>query len=193
MLEASDMGEIKSELRTGERILWSGKPEMPPRTAGHTFQFVFSCIWTLVVVLIFLPAGLVAVFGGDSGAFGFVFILFVGGFIAFGVWQVIRSFHAYKSPQFDLYALTDQRGMIVNTYQNKHVTALSPSDLLSSDRSIKRGDIGSLAFGPAVSSIFQLQASTFGDKVQKSFKNIRDPKKLEDLIYATFGQGKHHE
>jgi len=179
---------IKAELREGERIVWSGAPEQPPRTMGQSFQFVFSCIWLTMVVLIFLPVGLVTAFSGEESAFGWFFTFFILLFVLVGIGMVILNYRALKAPNFEVYAITNQRGLILSTYRKIMVTSLSPNDLLSSERKPRRDGLATLSFGTGPSSIFEIQSAMFGMKTQTSFKNISDSKEVENLIYKIFGK-----
>ena len=165
---------VKPELRAGEKLLWADKPRRFPLNIWTSYFLGFSIVWTLMAVTITRATG------EDSGVVPFNVIGIV--FPIIGILFVIAGLFVFISPSKEIYAVTNHRGVILKRFLLRNTLSLSPEKMSNPER---RGgsDIGTLNFESG------MPRTTGQMFFRKSFKNISNPKQVEDLIYKTFQKG----
>lgn len=169
---------FKPELRAGERLLWAGKPASFPLNPGAVFLAGFLTLWTAMAVFM---SGMFMSQQGDI-PLPFSAVPFV--FVCIGSLALLFSFKGLIAPSRQIYAITDQRGIIISPFLGRSIASLNADILLNSVRK-GSGDKGTLFFGPQI-SMFNNQ-SFDALKVQlNAFHNIKNAAEIESLIHKTF-------
>ena len=133
--------EIKAQLSSGEKVLWSGQPKQGVIVRGaDTFMIPFSLMWGGFAI--FWEA---SVLKSDASAFfalwGIPFVL-IGLYLIFG-----RFFFEAKQRAHTFYAVTNERILIVSGILNRKVKSLNLRTLSDLSLSEGKGDEGTISFG----------------------------------------------
>jgi hypothetical protein len=105
--------ELRRELATGERVLWSGQP-LAKRLKGGFGIWLFAVPWTLFALfwesMALLPwSASTKTPDGITWTFGIIMPIFGLPFIAIGLWMLWTPIRAMRQAGQTLYALTDRR------------------------------------------------------------------------------------
>ena len=194
MIDPKAKDIITPELREGETLLWADKPNRLPLTGASLFQLLFSFIWLLLVLLIIfgvlssieimdselLPPGLVKELAKPLVALVFYLPL---AFLLIGMMLLLNSVRLLISPLFQVYAVTDQRGIIASTLTPRRVISLSARSFARMERT-GSSDIGTLEIASRQGSR-NLRAALYQVQLD-SFHKIRNPKQVEAMIHERF-------
>ena len=169
------------------------------------YLFAFGCVWTGILLLFFVPLSLLTIFAdpdapsdgvGDPATvevaqtgtliFSVFWLVMVMFFLAVGVAMIWNAYRAMVAPRRELYAVTNQRGLVVSPFHRLVVVSIPPRELLGGCRRDRRGGLSTLDFGTAPSGPNWNGFPTHDP--DPSFKNVADAKGVEDLIYETFGR-----
>lgn len=166
--------KILPELRAGEKLIWADKPQKFPMNYIGLIYIVFAIVWAIIVVTIIRPLF------SNAGALDVDMVIPV--FSYFSVFFFLLGLLLLIIPTRETYAVTDQRGLIFWRFPMRRVASLSPETLTNLSRTGKE-EIGTLnaESGPPRTPMQMA--------FKKSFKNISNPKQVEDLIYKTFQKG----
>jgi hypothetical protein len=162
---------LRAELKSGERLLWTAQPICNRAWYPSIPVVVFAILWTLfwLCFVVSLPA------------FGVPFILL-------GVWMLSLPFWMRRKAQKTVYALTDQRALILTPASRNGVTVRSipPEDLSARTRTQNPDGSGTLIFTRLTT--MQRRAGPDGGTyaVTVGFENITDVRAVEALIERTF-------
>jgi hypothetical protein len=133
--------ELRAQLSSGERLLWSGQPRQGLVLRGSdTFAIPFSLMWGGFAI--FWESSVL-----DSSAPGF-FVFWGIPFVLIGLYLIIgRFFVDAKQRAHTFYGVTNERIIIVTGVLNRSVKSLNLRTL--SDISLTEGknDEGSISFG----------------------------------------------
>ena len=184
---------VETELRAGETLLWADKPAKMPLSFMALYMSGFSLVWTTMAVS-FVGVGAVTAFMGegssetaDTAAFGIAFfaisLLFV--FVVIGVCMFLWGLKLLIGPSKELYAITNQRGIVISPFLKYRVANLSPEILRNSERK-GRPDLGTLTFMGKGNGFMGMWMNPYQTELN-AFQKIQNPKQVEDLIYKTFG------
>jgi hypothetical protein len=140
--ERSPFVIAQREMRPGEKLVWAERPR--PGALAHagltTALFgipflAFALFWT------FMASGATA-----SGGIGVVFPMFGLPFIGVGLWLVGTPLWAAQRAQSTIYAITDQRLVIMRTGATSEVQSYGPEDFDSLDRRERPDGSGDIVF-----------------------------------------------
>jgi hypothetical protein len=188
---------IEPELRDGEILLWADRPNRLPISTGSVFLLLFSFIWLSVVLLIIfgvltsiqvvendiIPPGLVTELAKPLVALAFYVPLF---FLLVGFMLMLSAVRLLISPLFQVYAITDQRGIIASNLFPRRVISITEHGFARIERTGNE-DIGTLEIADKQNkrdlrtAIYQVQLD--------SFQKIKNPKAVEALIHTQFLSG----
>ena len=172
---------VEAELREGETLLWADKPSKKPISFMAIYITGFSIVWTTMAIG-FVGAGAFASLfsvatvedkatAAGTAAFGAVFSIVSLLFVAIGVGMILWGLKMLIGPSKEIYALTNQRGIVLSPFIKYRITSLSYEILKNSER---KGD-------------HQLGTLTFTNQTElNAFLKIKNPKQVEDLIHKTF-------
>lgn len=175
---------LKSELRAGERVLWSGKP-LPARIMLSAFAIWFFAIpWTAFAL--FWESMALSPWFAASGSHGtpkavewgvaVVFPIFGLPFVLIGLGMMAAPFYAYRKAQRTLYAITTERALIIAGGGRREVKSFPLGQLGGEVRKSQRSDgSGTLHFA------FQSRLDSDGDRVtdRKGFECVPDVNEVE--------------
>jgi hypothetical protein len=185
---------IAPELREGETLLWADKPNRLPISTGSVFLMLFAFIWLSIVLLIIfgvltsiqvaendiIPPGLVTELAKPVVALAFYVPFF---FLLVGVMLLLSSIRLLISPLFQVYAITDQRGLIASNLFPRRIISITEHGFARIERT-GNDKIGNLEIADKQNrrdlrtAIYQVQLD--------SFQKIKNPKQVEALIHQTF-------
>lgn len=191
---------VESELRSDEKLLWADKPHKFPLSFMAVYLTGFSIVWTLMAIS-FAGVGVFAsLFGATTsdstaevagiGAFGAVFSIVSLLFVAIGIGMVLLGLKMLIGPSKEVYALTNQRGIIISPFFKYRIASLSRDVLENSERK-GAPDLGTLTFTAKGGGIMGMWMNPYQTELN-SFRKIQNPKQIEDLIHRTF-KDKPHE
>lgn len=105
--------ELRRELASGERVLWSAQP-LARRLKGGFGIWLFAVPWTLFALfwesMVLLPwSASSKTPDGITWTFGIIMPIFGLPFIAIGLWMLWKPIKAMRQAGETLYALTDRR------------------------------------------------------------------------------------
>jgi hypothetical protein len=142
--------EIRRHLSSGERVLWSGQPKQGLVLRGaDAFMIPFSLLWGGFAI--FWEWSVI-----NSGAPP-LFVLWGIPFVLVGLYLIVgRFFVEAKQRERTLYAVTDQRILIVSGVFARRVKSLSLKTLTDVSLTENSNGEGSINFGAAtaLSSVF---------------------------------------
>ncbi|NNC37287.1 MAG: hypothetical protein EX271_13695 [Acidimicrobiales bacterium] len=189
--------QVTPELRKGEVLLWADRPNRLPISMSSIFLMLFSFIWLSVVLLIILgvftsiqvaeteiiPPGLVTELAKPIIALAFYVPFF---FLLIGLMLLLSSVRLLISPLFQVYALTDQRGIIASNLFPRRIISITSHGFERIERT-GNDDIGTLEIASRQNrrdlrtAMYQVQLD--------SFQKIKKPKAVERLIHEQFLSG----
>lgn len=178
--------KIQPELMAGEKLLWAGKPAKFPLSFMALYLTAFSVFWTFMVTGIF-GVGISSEFGSSNSSMGSLnigFLLFASLFICAGIGMFLVGLKTLISPSREIYAITNQRGIIISPFFRYRMASLSEDCLKNSERK-GRPELGTLLFSGKSSGLMGMMMNPYQTELN-AFRKITDPKKVEDLIYKTF-------
>lgn len=163
---------------------------------------MFSLIWLSVIMLIIfgvltsiqvaendlIPPGLVTELAKPVVALAFYVPLF---FLLLGLMMLLSAIRLFISPLFQIYAITDQRGIIASNLFPRRVISITRHGFERIERT-GNPDIGTLEIATRQNrrdlrtAMYQVQLD--------SFQKIKNPKAVESLIHQQFlTHGDPHE
>jgi len=183
---------MRSELRDGERLVWTGQP-MPGRFMRSSIPIALFGI-PFTAFAIFWIAGASGMFfgGGGGGPAGFdafftCFPLFGVPFILIGLGMLSSPFWMYRRAQRTCYAMTNQRAIVwtAGWFCGMEVRSFKAPDL---DRMARRdyGDgTGDLIFQEIVTTSRDSEGYLRSQRTERGFLAIENVREVEELIQRT--------
>jgi|GEM_PF-5982939 len=176
-MSGGDGKAVPSEhLRAGERLLWSGRPQRARASVYGIMMLVMGGLSTLIGVVMLLSAII-----SPS-----LFIVFALLWTAMSAWNLYVGARFSFAPSRQVFALTDQRALIVETFLGKRVASLSPGKLCAYELVDRRG-LSEIRFGPEP-SLFNLGLKP--ELPLNAFHGIPDGDRVARLIDETFCRGR---
>jgi hypothetical protein len=184
---------IRTELRQGERLVWSGQP-IPRRFMRSTLPIVlFGIPWTAFAL--FWMAGASGIlfggFGGDApggfGAFFTCFPLFGVPFVLIGLGMLSSPYWMYRRARRTCYALTNQRALVwaAGWFSGIEIRSFRPSALGKMARREFSDGSGDLIF----EEFFSVSRNSDGDmrsqRTERGFLGIENVREVEELVRKT--------
>ena len=160
---------LREELKRGEKLLWTAQPICNRAWYPSIPVVVFAILWTLfwLSLVVSLPAYSVP-------------------FMLLGVWMLSLPYWMRRRAQKTVYALTDQRALILTPAWRNAVTVRSirPEDLSIRTRTQRSDGSGSLFF-PRL-TLFKPDGEGGTRPEAVGFEHITDVRAVEELIERTF-------
>lgn len=148
--------KIASLLYNGEKIIWSGQPNIEKKfTRFDIFLVPFSVLWFGISFIgtttaIILSFGFFSIFGLLFDIFGFY--LCIGRFI----YKKKNKLHTY-------YYITDRRIIIYNDYKKVHVNDLPLSETCHISYDEDKNGIGNIHFGETDTSFLGMKVAMYAN------------------------------
>jgi hypothetical protein len=143
--------KIKTQLSSGEHVLWSGQPRQGVVVRGSdAFMIPFSLLWGGFAVF-----WEISVTNSNAPAF---FALWGIPFVLIGVYMIVgRFFVEAKQRANTFYAVTDERVLIISGILKHNVKSLNLRTLSELSLTEGKGNEGTISFGAdsSFSSIFR--------------------------------------
>lgn len=128
----------QSELQSGETLYWTGTPD--PRRAAFTalpasfFGIPFAGFALFWIYNAFNATSAMSRSGHNSFTKGFsLFPLFGLPFLLVGLAVILAPLWAYRKGLSTVYAVTNQRIMVITGSSNRSVKSISPADIVAVD------------------------------------------------------------
>lgn len=171
------MSLVEAELAPRERIIWTGQP-IAGRLMWQSLGIVlFGIAWTAFAL--FWIAGAAQFKMPDFSSPAVLFPLFGVPFVLIGLAMISSPFRIRGRAQKTVYAITDQRAIIVfKGWRAISVRSFAPDQLRDLRRTQRRDDSGDLIFERALVSTPQGHRNTIED----GFRAVRDVREVEGLI-----------
>jgi hypothetical protein len=140
---------IQRELNSSERLLWTGAPRQGLRLrAADVFMVPFSLLWGGFVIF-WEYSVLRQSSSHGSGSPDLFMVLWGIPFVLVGIYLIVGRFFADAFQRArTIYAVTDQRILIVTTLWNKQVKSVQLKTLPEISLTEKSDGSGTITFGP---------------------------------------------
>lgn len=194
MINSDVRSNVDAELRSGEKLLWANKPHKFPFSFMALYITGFSFVWTAISISFVGIGAITSIFGAStsdtatevagSSAFGIAFSTISLLFVCIGIGMFLWGLKMLIGPSKEIYAITNQRGIIISPFFKYRVASLSPENLKNSERK-GSPDLGTLTFTNKGSGMMGMWMNPYQTELN-AFRKIKNPKKLEDLIHKTF-------
>lgn len=185
---------LRSELNSGEKLVWTGQP-IAGRTGWSALPiFLFGIPWTAFSIFwIVMAGGITSHAAAGPSAFPVdgmanVFPLFGIPFVLIGFGMLTSPLWMAKKAQGTVYALTDKRAFILTPGWGNGVSVRSipPADLIDRTRNQQPDGSGSLIFN-RLTTVRRRAGEGHGTyTVTVGFDNIPDVREVDALIERTF-------
>jgi hypothetical protein len=138
---------INKELLSGERVLWSGRPDTKKIfSSSDLFLVPFSLLWAGFAI--FWEYNAITINITRSGLMGVVFPVFGGFFVVMGLYMMFGRFiYKFYDKKNTVYAITNKRILIVRGLFGKKVNALFIDKIDNVIKSNGSGGFGNIVFG----------------------------------------------
>ena len=141
----------EAAMSPGERLYWVGRPN-PMRLARRNLtRPLFGLFWTAMVYFMFTQvrsfgSGFRSPFSSSFSNFATIFQLMLGVFFLIGLGMIFSPLWNYLKARFTVYALTDERALIINRLPTQNVRSYSTRNI---DKVERRGSEfeGDVIFG----------------------------------------------
>jgi hypothetical protein len=172
---------VESELSSGERVIWIGKPN-PSRMALRTVPIVlFGIPWT--VFALFWTWG-ASGFQLPNFNEGFnLFPMFGIPFVLVGLGMLSSPFWVMRSAKMTVYVLTNSRAIICENGISTTIRSFSPERLGDLQRKQRADGSGDLIFGRELTRY----ANGKSRLTEHGFLAIADVKAVEDMVRQLAG------
>jgi hypothetical protein len=182
---------VRSELRHGERLVWTGQP-LPKRFMRASVPIVlFGIPWTAFAVFWMAGASGLLFGGGGAGprgdAFFICFPLFGVPFVLVGLGMLSSPFWMYRRAKRTCYALTDQRAIVwvARWPRSTEVRSFKPSDLGKMSRRDYADGSGDLIFEEFLYMTRDCDGDLQSQRTERGFLGIADVREVEELVRRT--------
>jgi hypothetical protein len=175
---------LASELRPGEKQVWAAQPLPRVFRRQSIGIVVFGIPWTAFAIF-----WMVAASAGTSHAPGpfAVFPLFGLPFVLIGFGMLSSPFWMGKQARRTVYALTDQRAIVIKgkLFGGVNVQSFEPDRLTSIERNQLADGTGDLVF-----ERFTQRRGSGTSTVRRGFMGIENVRQVEELIHTTLLNGR---
>jgi hypothetical protein len=186
---------VHSELRPGERLVWTGQPR-PGRLMRQTIPLViFAIPWTAFSLFwMFMAGGLFFVNPGGGNGFEVVsvcFSLFGVPFVLIGFAMLASPWWAARKGKRTCYAITDRRAILweAGWWSRLDVRSYEPGGLGRIVRTEYADGCGDLVFEEIVSYGRDSDGNRTSSTIRHGFMAVENVREVEDLLRKTLLSG----
>jgi len=178
---------VRSELSSGERLLWVGQPR-PGRSMRTAIPIVlFGLPWTAFAVFWMAGASGLLLRGFDNGppgVFGILFPLFGLPFVLIGLAMLSSPFWLRRRAQRTCYALTDRRAVLwqAGWFGGVDVRSYGPEELTKVHRTQYADGSGSLVFEEFVTIGHDSDGHVSRSTTRRGFMYVDNVRAVEELL-----------
>jgi hypothetical protein len=192
--EALD-NRVRSELRSGERLIWTGQP-LPKRYLRSSVPIVLCGIPCTAFAVFWMASASGLLFGeagpGPNGldAFFTCFPLFGVPLVLIGLAMLSSPFWMYRRAKRTCYALTDQRAIVwaAGRFGGTEVRSFKPSDLGKMSRRDYADGSGDVIFEEFLTVTRDSDGDLRSQGTERGFLSIADVREVEELVRRTLLQ-----
>lgn len=171
---------VTAELGHGERMLWCGKPDPKSMARKGLVIFFFAIPWTAFAVFWMFAAAGFSIPNFDEGwdwfpLFGVPFVLIGFAMMLAPFWMRLKGAHT-------IYAVTNQRALIITTGKSKTVKSYTNEDIGAIEKKEKPDGSGDITF--AKESYQDSKGNTRLNSV--SFIGVSNVREVERYLVETF-------
>lgn len=171
--------EIRAQLDAGESLLWHARPRQGLVLRGWDAWFIpFSLLWCGFALRNLNMGPLMA--HSAPARLHALFFMFIGLYLLVGrffldAWRRSRT----------VYALTQQRAIIVSGIAARSVQSISLRNLAELNLSLRGRDVGTIVFGPLDNGLYGARTGAmpaFGVPLSPRFELIGNAKAVYELV-----------
>ena len=144
-LEESKYQKIRSELKPGESIVWTGQPDSVEYMKSSILGFLFFIPWTAFSVFWIAFASGLEIPDFSKGGFAY-FPLFGLPFLLIGIWGLSSPLREKLKAKNVIYAITTQRVIIIEGFRSTTYRSYYPAQLKNIEKVQKSNAFGSIYF-----------------------------------------------
>ena len=182
---------LRSALNPTEKLIWSGQPNAKPSIGGSLFRVVGGVFFTMFSVFFVIMTFSVTRdgFSSETPVFSYIFPLCGIPFLLFGVAAICSPYWMWRKAQKTVYALTDERALILTPTWRGGVSirSITPEELSPRKRTRNSDGSGSLLFSRVTVTMSDFDSpGTY--EVPVGFEHIflTDVRELDELIEKTY-------
>jgi hypothetical protein len=160
---------VTPELRRGEKAIWVERPQPMERAMSRLKIFLFGIPFFGFAVFWTATASQ----SGDPifPLFGIPFLIIGAGLLLSPVWSYVEA------KNWLLYAITDQRLLIMRTFPRHKIESFWPEDITRLERTTKQDGSGNVIFAE---DIRQGKRGTY--TVPRGFYGVPDARRVEEAV-----------
>jgi len=194
----------EAALSPGERLYWVGRPNPMRSMRSNLTRPLFGLLWTGMVYFMFTKfSSFGSSFRSSSSGFATIFQLVLGVFFLIGLGMIFSPLWNYIKARFTVYALTDERALIISRLPSQSVRSYSARNFEKVERrgTDQEGDVifGSetrtytdssrnnqggvnISFGEGGTNVNVGGARTRTVTIPIGFFGITQPREVENLL-----------
>ncbi|MBZ0296104.1 MAG: hypothetical protein K8L99_26325 [Anaerolineae bacterium] len=184
---------IEQQLMAGEELLWAGQPDPMRMARRKLLQAGFGVIWLVFVIFIFGDFWTMPSRGPNVGGFGSIFSLMPLFFIGVGSWTVSTPLRDYFTAKRTIYAVTDQRALIISGLFSQSAKSYGRHQIEFVDTRVHSNGTGDIIFDRGMQarnrSIISFGSNRSTYTMDVGFFGIDYPRQVEALMLQQFIQG----
>lgn len=179
----------EAALHGQESLLWSGRPNPWRAAIRNLSQSFFGLLWTAFVVFMFFQFSSMnsrsSFSRSSTSGFTSFFQLFLGVFLLVGIGMILSPIWYYAKARRRVYALTEQRALIIERFPTQSVRSYFARDISFIDR---QGDDmqGNIIFAREARTYRRRSGYTRTYMAPIGFLGIKKPREVEALMLQTF-------
>ena len=125
----------EAALSGGERLYWVGSPNPLRSMRSNLTRPLFGLVWMGMVYFMFTKfSSFNTGFRSSNSSFTMIFQLILGVFFIVGLGMIFSPIWNYIKARFTVYALTDERALIINRFPSQSVRSYSARNFQKVER-----------------------------------------------------------
>jgi hypothetical protein len=173
---------VSQELESGEKLVWSGKPDPVREMSAGFALWLFAIPWTAFALFWMWGASGISRPSSQSTE-NFIFSLFGLPFVLIGFAMLSAPIWIYSKSKRTVYAITDKRVLIIEKGKSRTVYSYGSQNLGSIKRTERADGSGNLTFAQKP---YESDGRTYA--VDISFVGIPQVRSVETLLKDTFNR-----
>ena len=167
---------VTQQLRRGEKSVWTERPAPLARARSRLMIFLFGIPFFAFAVSWTISAGQ----SGDAifPLFGIPFMVIGAGLLLSPVWSY------WEAKNWLIYAITDQRILIIRTFPRHKVESFEPDDITKLERTTKPDGSGNVIFAEE-----ERRGKNGTYMVPRGFYGVPEAMRVEDAVMQLRNSG----
>jgi hypothetical protein len=164
----------RSETKDGENVIWWGQPSGKEMAKSGRSVFIIG-IGLLFMSLCYIGIPYLLYEDSDQDFMKYIFLFISLPFLVISLRMIAAPTIEKRKANRTVYAVTNQRAMIIATGKNKKVTSYFPGDIIAINRKINEDGSGNLLFTMNPSRA----ATNPGSGIKNAFLGVPDVQVVE--------------